>query len=145
MNADLQNARAYMEGKGCTCVLCRGELLFSSSHRGVRPLLDFLDSGRDFRGFSAADKVVGRATAFLYCLLGVRQLYAQVLSDGAAEVLRCHDILFSCESRVPGIRNRAGDGPCPMEKATMDITDPEEALVAVRETLKRLGERKSNS
>lgn len=145
MNADLQNARAYMEDKSCTCVLCRGETLFSSRHRGVRPLLDFLDSGRDFRGFSAADKVVGRATAFLYCLLGVRELYAHVLSDGAAEVLRSQGILFFCESRVPGIRNRAGDGPCPMEKATMNITDSEEALAAIREALKRLGEPKSNS
>ena len=100
--------------------------------------MDFLDSGRDFSGFFAADKVVGRATAFLYCLLGVRQIYAQVLSKGAQQVLEEYGIPYFYDCLVPGIRNRNDTGPCPMEAATSNFTTPQEALVAIRETLEKL-------
>lgn len=138
MIADLEKAKVYLKKEDCTCVLCREDLLFSSRYRGVRPLLDFLDSGKDFAGFSAADKVVGKATAFLYCLLGVRAIHAGVLSDAAAEVLTRASISFSCDCRVPGIRNRDNTGPCPMEHATKDLSDPHLALAAIRRTLEAL-------
>lgn len=138
MIPDLVKATAYLKTKNCTCVLCLGDTIFSSRHRGVRPLLDFLDSGEDFTGFSAADKVVGKATAFLYCLLGVRAIYAGVLSDAAAEVLTQASISFSCGRQVPAIRNRDNTGPCPMEHATNDISDPHLALAAIREALRVL-------
>ena len=138
MTSDLEKARNYLEKENCTCVLCLGDTLFSSCHRGVRPLLEFLDSGNDFAGFSAADKVVGKATAFLYCLLNVKAVHAGVLSDAAATVLAQANIAFSCDLRVAGIRNRDNTGPCPMENATKDITDPREALLAIRNTLKAL-------
>lgn len=138
MNTDLEKAKAYLQAGDCTCVLFRGESLYSSRHRGVRPLLDFLDSGKDFTGYSAADKVVGKATAFLYCLLGVRHVYAQVLSDPAVEVLTRQGIACSCDRQVPAIRNRDNTGPCPMEYATRDIADPAQALAAIRTTLQKL-------
>ena len=143
MYQDLENAKSYLSKENCTCVLCRDDQLFSSKHRGVRPLLTFLDSGKDFAGFSAADKVVGKATAFLYCLLGVRAIHAGVLSDAAAEVLTQANIWFSCDSRVPAIRNRENTGPCPMEQATKDISDPHLALSAIRDTLKALQQKQA--
>lgn len=138
MDFDLEKAKKYLINEQCTCVLCKGEDILHSFHRGVRPLLDFLDSGKDFTGFSAADKVVGKATAFLYCLLGVRAIHAGVLSDAAAQVLTQANISFSCDRRVPAIRNRDNTGPCPMEHATNDISDPHLALAAIRSTLKVL-------
>lgn len=138
MNADLERAKAYLIKEGCTCVLCRGEALYSSCHRGVRPLLEFLDSPEDFSGFCAADKVVGKATAFLYCLLGVRAVHAQVLSEAAAGVFAERGIHYTCDQQVEAIRNRAGTGPCPMEHATKDAEDPVQALAAIRETLQKL-------
>ncbi len=138
MNSDLKKAIAYLEKENCTCVLCKGDSLYHSRHRGVRPLLEFLDSGIDFSGFSAADKVVGKATAYLYCLLGIREVYAAILSDTAAAVFTKVGIPFSCETQVPFIRNRTNTGLCPMETATKDIDDPVSALTAIRETLKQL-------
>jgi hypothetical protein len=138
MCADLEKAITYLEKENCTCVLCKGDSLYHSRHRGVRPLLDFLDSGIDFSGFSAADKVVGKATAYLYCLLGVSTVHAGVLSDAAAEVFTKANIPFSCDTKVPAIRNRTNTGLCPMETATKDIDDPHWALAAIRETLKKL-------
>ena len=138
MSADLEKAKAFLLQQNCTCVLCKGPNIFSSQHRGVRPLLDFLDSEEDFSGFSAADKVVGKATAFLYCLLGVKEVYAHILSDSAVKILSDANIRFSCGTQVAGIRNRQNTGPCPMENATATICDPVEALVIIRNTLKKL-------
>ena len=72
MNVDLNMAQSILEQDGCTCVLCNGETVYKSHRRGVAPLMGWLESGTDLKGFSAADKVVGKATAFLYCLLGVK-------------------------------------------------------------------------
>ena len=69
------NARAMLESGGYTCVLCRGDAILTDKRRGVRPLLDLLDSRENFVGYSAADKVVGKAAAFLYQLLGVEFVY----------------------------------------------------------------------
>lgn len=138
MEADIKKAKRLLLQQGCTCVLQREDATFSSNQRGVKPLLDFLESGRDFRNFSAADKVVGKATAFLYCLLGITALHAQVLSKPALQVLESHNICVTWDQLVDGIRNRENTGPCPMEQATRDVQTPEDALLAIRKTLKAL-------
>lgn len=132
MNKDLLKARKLLESGNYTCVVCHGDIIHTTTARGVAPLLQWLDSGLDLAGFSAADRVVGRGAAFLYCLLGVREVYARVMSRPAAEVLRLHNIDAAADSYVDGIINRKGDGPCPFEAAVMDIQNAREALVAIR-------------
>ena len=129
---DLKRARALLNEGGYTCVLCRGDVFYTATHRGVRPLVDWLDSGLNLKGFSAADKVIGRATAFLYVLLGIRAVHALVMSSPAREVLEANGITALCDREVSGIINRRGDGPCPFEEAVLGITDPAQALKAIR-------------
>lgn len=138
MVADLDNARAVLAAEGCTCVLCRNDIYYKSTRRGVAPLMGWLEEGIDARGFSAADKVVGKATAFLYCLLGVAAVHANVISDAAVAVLQQQGIPVSWEQRTPAIQNRTGDGLCPMEVATREITVPADAPAAIRAALARL-------
>lgn len=138
----LQKARDLLDTGNYTCVVCRGDTVFTTTQRGVAPLLTWLDSETDLTGFSAADRVVGRGAAFLYCLLGVKEVYAHVMSKPAAEVLRAHGIPVCADRFVEGIVNRQGTGPCPFEAAVMDIRDPEEALTAIRNKRKQLLEGK---
>ena len=138
----LQKARDLLDTGNYTCVVCRGDTVFTTIQRGVAPLLTWLDSETDLTGFSAADRVVGRGAAFLYCLLGVKEVYAHVMSKPAAEVLRAHGIPVCADRFVEGIVNRQGTGPCPFEAAVMDIRDPEEALTAIRNKRKQLLEGK---
>ena len=133
---DLERAKAILEQDGYTCVLCKGERIYSSNHRGVRPLLDLLET--NVSGFCAADKVVGKATAMLYCLLNVKAVHAQVISQAALQVLQCRGISVTWDAQVEYIRNRAGDGRCPMEQATENIDDPQSALVAIQKKMKEL-------
>lgn len=138
MHEDLILAFNILNEGSYTCVLRRGDITLTDDRRGIRPLMELLESGKDLHGYSAADKVVGKAAAFLYCLLGVKALHAGVLSVPARDVLVSAGISVEWGSLVPAIRNRAGDGFCPMETAVWDLTDPALAPDAIRETLLNL-------
>lgn len=138
MKPDTEKARAFLELEGYTCVVCKEHAVFTATERGVKPLLNWLDSGIDLTGFCAADKVVGRATAFLYQLLGVEEVYAHVMSRPAAEVLQACGICVHTGELVDGIINRKGTGPCPFESAVMDITDADAALTAIRQKMAQM-------
>ena len=119
---DLESARSLLERGNYTCVLCRDGSTVADNRRGVRPLLELLESETDFHGFSAADKVVGAGAAYLYVLLDIKELYALVLSEPAKSVLERYGIAAHGEQTVPNIINRAGDGICPIEQAVAAAT-----------------------
>lgn len=138
MNCDLTNAVEILNKEECTCVLCCGDEKYTSVYRGVRPLLNWFDSGIDFNGFSAADKVVGNAAAFLYVLLGIKAVYAPVMSEAAIHTLKENGVEIQYDLAVEYIVNRSGDGNCPMEESVKGISNPEKALCAIRKKLKEL-------
>ena len=121
-----------MHSEGYTCVICRRDETYADTQRGVKPLLDLLDHGIRLPGFSAADKVVGKATAFLYVLLGVSAVYTPVVSASARDVLVKNGIELHFECEVDFIENRTKTGKCPMESAVADIDRPDAALAAIR-------------
>lgn len=123
-----------------TCAFVKGDWVYTSSQRGIRPLLACLNQPEKENGFAAADKVIGKAAAFLYVLLGAGEVYAGVISKPALMVLEKAGIKVSYDCLTDAIRNRAGDGFCPMETAVWDISNPQEALKTV---LRKLEEMKS--
>ena len=139
---DVERAKALLTEGGYTVVLCHGDATHTDTRRGVAPLLALLDRGEDVSAFAAADKVVGKAAAFLYLRLGVAILHAAVISTSALDLLAAHGVTVTYDTLVPAIRNRAGDGYCPMETVTLPLTDPVEAEIAIR---KRLAEMTSRS
>lgn len=140
MTTNLQKARDLLDSGNYTCVVCREDTVYTTQTRGVAPLLHWLDSETDLTDFSAADRVVGRGAAFLYCLLGVREVYARVMSHPAAEVLREYGIEAQADTFVDGIINRKGDGLCPFEAAVLNIRDAGEALTAIRNKRRQMQE-----
>ena len=134
MENDLTRARQMLAKRALTCVIVSGELVYISKDRGVKPLLECYYEKKIPFGFSAADKVVGKAAAFLYVLLGAKELYADVLSRPALVVLQQYDITVTYGQLTDAIRNRANTGFCPMETAVLTIEDPTEALDAIEKT-----------
>ena len=126
MNKDLEQAKALLENnEEYTCAACRaGE--------------NFASEGTDLSGASAADRIVGKAAAFLYVLLGVRTVYAPLMSVPARETLRAHSIEAIADTVVPAIRNRTDTGFCPMESAVWDISDPHEAKAALERKISEM-------
>lgn len=133
-----ERLKALLAEENLTCVLSDGNRLIKSRERGVKPLICFIESGKSFKGFTAADKVVGKAAALLYALMGVSSLYASVISEGALTVCKSFGISVEYGTLTQNIINRRGDGFCPMEQAVADISDPQTAFNAVKEKLKNL-------
>lgn len=139
MSRDIELAKRLRNAENYTCVLVKGENVYCSRERGVKPLVEWISEGKELRGYAAADKVVGRAAAFLYAYMGISSLYADVLSECGQKVLRDYGITNACGVLVPQIINRAGTGLCPMEEATGKARSPLEALGAVRLKLEKMG------
>lgn len=45
-------------------------------------MVEWLGFGMDFHGYAADDKIIGKATAMLFVLAGVKEVYAPVVSMG---------------------------------------------------------------
>ena len=123
---------------GFTCVVLSDEQDYVSYERGVRPLLSLLESERSYRGAVAADKTVGAGAAYLYVLLGVRAVWANVISEAARQILQTHGIVVHYGACVPHIINRQGNGICPIETAVAEAQTAEEAHRLILEALARL-------
>lgn len=135
---ELSEVKRLLREGDFTCVIVKGDNVFTSKERGVKPLISLLDADAELSGALAADKVVGKAAAMLYLLLNIKKLYASVISELALDTLTEAGIEVSYETFVPMIRNRTNTGFCPMEQATKDIDDPNEALNAIRKTIVEL-------
>ncbi len=126
--------------EGCRGVVrsVQGELR-TFSRRGVADLFNLVADEPDFlRGASVADRVIGRGAALLLVKGGAREVYAQVISSGALEVLRSAGIETSFGKEVPNIINRTGTDICPVEKLTASTSSPDEAYERVKQFLKTM-------
>lgn len=138
MSLDLKKAKSVLMEGGYTCVMVKGEVVDTSMERGIRPLFQIVNSRTDREGYSAADKVVGKAAAYMYVLMKVREVFAQVISVPALEVLEGAGIEVSYGECVSAIRNRMDTGFCPMESAVMDVKVPEEAYLVLEKKLEEM-------
>ena len=133
---DLETAKANLIGH--TLCLCRGGDCICDDAHGVKPMLQLIASGTGLTGYSAADIVVGKATALLFVKCGIKAVFAKTLSESGKKVLEAHGIPYEYETLVERILNRAGTDACPMEKAVADTCDPEEGYQALVAQVKRM-------
>ena len=138
MSGNLTEAKEYLTCRGCTCAAFNGEKYIESFERGVRPLLDLIDSQISLSGFSVADRVVGKAAAFLYLKLKAKEIYAGVISRPAVELLKNNGIPVKYDEQVEFIINRTNTGLCPMEESVLDAVNAEDAEKKIRAKLAAL-------
>ena len=127
MNQAMKKAKETFAQGNYTCVWCRDNELLTSKEAGLRPLLTRIREGKDLNGFYAADKIVGRAAAFLY-----------VMSRGAKELLTEYNIPAEADELTENIRNRQNTGLCPMECAVSSCGSPEAAYAAILEAIRKM-------
>ena len=136
---DLDLARALLiADKDATLVAVRGDEVITCTERGIKPLLAWVREGRDLTGFSVADKVVGKAPALLYAVLGPSAVFSPVMSWTGRAVLLAASIATSYDTLVPHIQNRAKSGQCPMDASVTDVFDPYEAVCVLGEHARTL-------
>ncbi len=140
---ELSRAKELLKDDVTLALVGREEIV--RRERGIAPLIALLEEKRDVRGYAAADRIVGKAAAFLYVLLGVGAVYAEVMSAPAEEALSRFRIPFEAKTHTERIINRAGTGLCPMECAVEGIGEPADALPILQRKLAELrrgGEKK---
>lgn len=130
----LEQAKNILGEDRATFVLvgAAGEV-YRSEKKGIAPVMELLAKEPDLlRGAAVADRVIGKAAAFLMIFGGVSAVYGAVMSRHAALTLEEAEIPFSYGKEVPYIVNRKKDGMCPMEAAVLEEKDPENAYEILR-------------
>lgn len=134
--SNLSTAKALLEGH--TLALVSGDKRLVSDKRGISPIIDFIKSGEDLSGCSAADVVVGKAAALMFVKAGIKEVFAKTLSLNAKAVLDGSGIPYVYETLTERIINRDGTDTCPMEKALTGTSDPDKAYEILLATLEKL-------
>ena len=117
------------------CEIC------TSDKKGIAALLSFYENEKDFKDFSIADRIIGKAAAMLMCMMNASTVYAKIISRHALEVFNKYKVDITYGEICDYVKNRAGDGICPMEEVALRCDTTEENLVKLLK--KRLEELKN--
>ncbi len=134
-NADLEYAKkALTENKLTFVIVNDKKIIAKSAERGVAPFFSAVHL--KVQGASVADKIVGKAVAFLSVYADIAAVYSPVMSQPAYNLLREHDIYAEADTTVPMIMNRNKNGQCPIEKLIWDCNSPKEAYKVLKKKFK---------
>ena len=122
---DIKIAKELLEKENYTLVVVKnGEVIFTSTDKGIKPMYTLVKTMEDdVKDASIADKVIGRGAALLSQYLKIKEVYAQLISKGAIEILEQNDIKYSFLNVCEAIKNRDHSGLCPIENIALDKTD----------------------
>ena len=137
---DIERAAANLDGH--SICLCRGGEIITDDGRGISPMMRFIAEGRELKGFSAADVIVGKAAAILFVKAGIVCVHGKTMSEAGKAYLEAHGIPCTFDTLTEKIINRQGTDICPMEKTVADIDDTEKGYEALRLTIAKLSGRK---
>lgn len=127
------NLKQELAKKDCSIIASNG---YSSFENGIKPVIvPMCQDIAFFKDCVVADKIIGKASAMLLVLSGVKEVYTPVLSKAGKEVFERYGVPCEYDSLADYIVNRRGDGMCPMEMTVKDIDDPMEAFEALKKKL----------
>ena len=144
MDEILEKTLAYYQKHNYSLVLKKDNLILYSSDRSIKTLRKLVNTNKDFSNFAACDNVVGKGAAFLYLFLNIKHIYTPLISVPALRLLAENGVQVVFEELVENIINVDKTDLCPMEKATLNINNKEDALKAIDETSIRLAHQQNN-
>lgn len=81
------------------------------------------ENSQSLKGAIIADKVIGKVAGSILTVAGVKEIYADVMSNYAIPVLEENNIKYEYLEKVDFIRNKDNTGMCPMENKFKDEKD----------------------
>ena len=127
-----------------TCALAKGKEVIVSKKTGIAPLMQMIAEKVNLKGFALADRIVGKAVAFLVLRVGIAEVFAKTISKPALDLLKKNKIEVQYETLTEMIINREGTGLCPMEQAVLNETEPERAYLKLKAKTEELKMKKLN-
>ncbi|MEG1242667.1 MAG: ECF transporter S component [Oscillospiraceae bacterium] len=135
----LKNQGSALENGSSCLVIKNKEIVYSGEGRGVKPLIELYENHPELLSDAfVIDKIIGRAAAVILILGGAKKAFGEVMSDGAIELLQKNGITAQFDKRVDTILNRAGNGMCPLEKASLDCEDYAQCYENIKKTISEL-------
>ncbi len=140
---DLEIAKqTFLSGVLAFVLVKDGVVLRTGTREGVAELLESVEAlGDAIHGASLADKIVGKAVAMVVRSAGIQAVYSPLVSQAACDALAADQITLEFDRQVPLILNKRNDGPCPMERLTLPIHEPQLAVSALKEFVRTLKKR----
>ena len=75
------------------------------------------------KGATCADRVIGKAAAWIYIEAGIKELYCDVITTRAKNMLLDSEIKVEYVDEVEFVENRDKTGMCPVETLAANETD----------------------
>lgn len=82
-----------------------------------------LENKEALKGAIIADKVIGKVAGSVLSVAGIKELYADIISEFAIPVLDKNGIKYEYNNKVDFIQNNDKTGMCPMENKFKDEND----------------------
>ena len=135
---------------GYSCTIANKGEIRTFTQRGVADIYDLLTQEPEFlKGASIADKVVGKGAAALMILGGIKELYTDIISTKALELLQKSDIKVGFTEKVPFIWYEVRSiylvcavDRCPVETMCSEVESAEEILPLIRDFLEKIRNKK---
>ena len=137
---DIEIAKKYLvEGNLAIAVVKNGKLIFKSQEKGIKPMYILATESKGIlKGASIADKVIGKGAAMLCKYIGIKEVYGQLISSSAIDVLKESKIIYSYGKTCSYIKNRDKTDICPIEKIAANVEDMDILLERIEEFLKAI-------
>lgn len=135
--------KLFIDHPDKTCFILDDEkIIFSSSEKGVKPILDFYsDFGVSSKPLTVVDKIMGKGAVVLAILVGAKSITTPTISEDALLLAKEYKLNIYYDELVPYIINRNKDGRCPIESSVLEIDDIEDAYKKIISALKELSKR----
>ena len=135
--------REIMHNENLTCVIAdRSGVIFRSNKKGIVPMLEFLElyEKGGIRPIYQSDRIIGKAAIIISSHCGIKEIYADVVSQGACETAERKDVTVYCDQLVEMILtpDKSREGPFEAALHGIDEDDFPKVLEVVRETLAKV-------
>lgn len=139
---NLQQANQLLQNNEYTCIILKNDtIIYTSSYKGVRPLLLFLNESISLKNSDnliLIDRIIGRAALLLAAKCRISKIFTPVISMEALEIAKLHNIECEASAVVPYILNNMKNGKCPIECSVSKTVDLNEALSNIKNTIAAL-------
>ena len=133
MPEERQNLIDYLFTEKCSCIIRNRNEIRVFHERSVKDLYRLLKEESEFLdGAFVADKVVGKAAAALMILGGVKEVFANVISQPAYKLFGRARVCAEYTLMVPHIINRSQTDWCPLERNCANAVSAEECLPIIK-------------
>ena len=122
-NLEIVKKRLYEKNASLVVMFEKGNIEEYYNPR-VKDIVSILKENKNaLKNAIIADKVIGKVAASLLIVAGVKEIYANTISNFAIPVLEKNNVKYEYKNKAEYIINNEKTGMCPMENKFKDETN----------------------